>query len=198
MYVLQSLPHSVTTLYCLPYTINYIMTFNLTVMLCTENFKRYEYLRLFFRKRRLHKLKNYFCVILQTFFFLCLFVLLSLFVFVYVLCVYVLQFSVSLFSYFSIAPVLWTVCPCYIVNCVRIYSWKVWRHLLLVQNNVYSWCQVKINITIYLNLTFDGVFFSLIYDGGGLILSTLFQIVKIIEKANFWDFFCVVKYNQLS
>ena len=131
MYVLQSLPHSVTTLYCLPYTINYIMTFNLTVMLCTENFKRYEYLLLFFRKWRLHKLKNYFCLILQTFFFLCLFVLLSLFVFVYVLCVSVLQFSVSLFSYFSIAPVLWTVCPCYIVNCVRIYSWKVWRHLLI-------------------------------------------------------------------
>ena len=35
------------------------------------------------------------------------------------------------------------------------------------------------------NLTFDGLFFTLIFDGGGLILSTLFQFVKTIEKVIF-------------
>ena len=40
-------------------------------------------------------------------------------------------------------------------------------------------------LTKIMNLTFDGVFFTLIVDGGGLILSTLFPFVKTIEKVNF-------------
>ena len=39
------------------------------------------------------------------------------------------------------------------------------------------------------NLTVDGVFFTLILYGGGLILSTLFLFVRTIEKVNFWHFF---------
>ena len=39
----------------------------------------------------------------------------------------------------------------------------------------------------YVNLTFDGVFFTFIFNegGGGLILSTLFLFVKTIEKVSF-------------
>ena len=38
-------------------------------------------------------------------------------------------------------------------------------------------------------LTFHGVFYTLTFDGGGLILATLFLSVKTIEKVDFWDFF---------
>ena len=31
------------------------------------------------------------------------------------------------------------------------------------------------------------MFFTLIFDGGGLILSNLFSFVKKIEKVNFWE-----------
>ena len=36
---------------------------------------------------------------------------------------------------------------------------------------------------------FDKVFFTLILDGGGLNLSTVFSFVKTVEKVNFLDFF---------
>ena len=50
-----------------------------------------------------------------------------------------------------------------------------------------------------INFTFDGVFFTLIFDGGGLILSPLFSFVKPIEKVNFWNvLFCMVRYSQIS
>ena len=51
------------------------------------------------------------------------------------------------------------------------------------------------------NLNFDGLFFTLMYDGegGGLILSTLSLLVKTKEKEFFvCVFFCMVKYSQIS
>ena len=39
-----------------------------------------------------------------------------------------------------------------------------------------------------INLTFDGVFFTLMFDGGGgVILSTLFLPVKTIKKVIFFE-----------
>ena len=34
--------------------------------------------------------------------------------------------------------------------------------------------------------------------GGGLIMSTLFSFVKTIEEVHFLDYFCMVKYRQIS
>ena len=52
---------------------------------------------------------------------------------------------------------------------------------------------------VLFNLTSDGVFFTLIFDGGGLIQSSLFSFVKRIEKVNLLDyFFSMVKYSQIS
>ena len=50
------------------------------------------------------------------------------------------------------------------------------------------------------NLTFDGVFFTLIFEGGRIILSTFFfTCKKTIEKVNVWEeFYCMVKYRQIS
>ena len=39
--------------------------------------------------------------------------------------------------------------------------------------------------SLHIDLTFDGVFFTFLFDGGGLILSTLFPFVKTIEKVFF-------------
>ena len=54
---------------------------------------------------------------------------------------------------------------------------------------------ISLFLFLYLNsLLMMGVF-TLIFDGGGLILSTLFPFVKTIEKVNFWYLFCIVKYG---
>ena len=46
-----------------------------------------------------------------------------------------------------------------------------------------------VHIYAALNLTFAEEFFTLLFDGGGLILSTLFSFVKTIEKIWFLGFF---------
>ena len=48
---------------------------------------------------------------------------------------------------------------------------------------------------ISFNITFDGVFFELMFDGGGLILSILFTFVKTKVKV---FFVCIVEYGNIS
>ena len=53
------------------------------------------------------------------------------------------------------------------------------------------------------NLTSEGMFFTLTSEGWGLggwgVESIhLFKLVKTTEKINFWDFLCMAKYRQIS
>ena len=57
--------------------------------------------------------------------------------------------------------------------------------------------QLRLLRTYLLKITFDGMFFTLIFDVGWLILSNLCSFVKPIEKVIFLEiYFCMVKYNK--
>ena len=50
---------------------------------------------------------------------------------------------------------------------------------------------------LFINLTFDGMFFTHSIDGGGVDSIHLLR-VKTIEKVHFLAFFCMVKYSEFS
>ena len=67
-------------------------------------------------------------------------------------------------------------------------SFRVLRFRLL--DHIHRFNKLRLSRKSNLNLSFDGVFFTLSFDGqwgggGGLILSTIFLLVKTIEKIFF-------------